>query len=95
MREDVWMEVEPELRPARIHNPATRYGVWWHDFAERIPWTGDAVDRQGVFDRSMENSPDMARSKKEWELLQQLVPSADLGSRLNAAVFLQSEMPFF
>jgi len=35
---DVWMELEPELRPPRIENPATRYGLWWHEFVQQIPW---------------------------------------------------------
>ena len=31
-------ETEPELRPLQTENPATRYGVWWHELAEQIPW---------------------------------------------------------
>src|SRR6202040_2100503 len=37
-----WIEIEPELRPPRIDNPATRYGVWWHDFAEKLDWRSES-----------------------------------------------------
>jgi ATP-dependent helicase/nuclease subunit A len=40
---DVWIEIEPELRPPRIENPATRYGLWWHDFVQQIPFCSHAA----------------------------------------------------
>ena len=94
--EDIWMEIEPELRPPRIDNPATRYGLWWHDFAERIPWGENNTRMEAVFQRSIESSPDMARSKREWQLLQERISSGtELGRRLKSATFIRSEMPFF
>jgi ATP-dependent helicase/nuclease subunit A len=96
LAEDVWVEVEPELRSPRTDNPATRYGVWWHDFAERLSWKSDPAQRHKVFERTVENSPDVVRSKREWQLLQQqLATKAEFGRRLDGAVSIQSEMPFF
>jgi ATP-dependent helicase/nuclease subunit A len=104
-----WIEIEPELRPARIDNPATRYGVWWHDFVEQIPWTcsrpaqsgrtDTATERRGyneIFERNVIASPDQARSKREWQLLQKQIESADgLATQLRAATLVRQEMPFF
>ena len=96
-----WIEVEPELRPPRIDNPATRYGVWWHDFVEQIPWacSRPAVEPLGyneLFTENLPYSPDQARSKREWQLLQkQIEPAAGLASHLQAASLVRQEMPFF
>src|SRR5207302_811452 len=111
---DEWIEIESELRPPRIDNPATRYGVWWHDFAEQIPWvrgasrTGvglafnspsepDLIEVwQEIFERTVPTSPDIARSKREWQLLQkQIESSAELGRYLREADLIRQEMPFF
>jgi len=91
-----WIEIEPELRPPRIDNPATRYGVWWHDFAEQLTWRSEAMRWQEIFERSLRVSPDIPRSKREWYLLQKQIESAtELGRRLRNASFVRQEMPFF
>lgn len=100
-----WMEIEPELRPARIENPATRYGVWWHDFVEQIPWvrrglalnSSEQLDlRETTFQSNIVASPDMARSKREWQLLQKQIGSNEgIGARLREANSVRQEMPFF
>jgi ATP-dependent exoDNAse (exonuclease V) beta subunit len=64
-----WIEIEPELRPPRIENPATRYGIWWHEFAEKIPWTSEEDAWRTAFEANLCNSPEPARSKREWKLL--------------------------
>jgi len=90
-RADVWLEIEPELRPPRIENPATRYGVWWHDFAQKIPWHSHPGAWQAAFDESVSNSPDPARSRREWKLLSKYAsenPEFFAGNIL-------AEMPFF
>ncbi|HZS16380.1 MAG TPA: UvrD-helicase domain-containing protein [Candidatus Udaeobacter sp.] len=93
---DEWIEVEPELRPARIDNPAIRYGLWWHDFAEQISWRSDAAEWQLVFEYNLVASPDLTRSKREWQLLyKQLGSSQGLGRYLRAASRIETEMPFF
>ena len=96
-----WMEVEPELRPPRIDNPATRYGVWWHDFVEQIPWacSRPAIASPGyneLFTQNLAYSPDQARSKREWQLLQkQMESNAGLATHLQAASLVRQELPFF
>src|SRR4029453_3019430 len=45
-----WIEIEPELRPSRVRNPATRYGIWWHEFAQKIPWHSQPNAWQAAFE---------------------------------------------
>jgi ATP-dependent exoDNAse (exonuclease V) beta subunit len=91
-----WIEIEPELRPPRIDNPATRYGVWWHDFAEQIPWWSEPDKWNETFEHNLAASPDVARSKREWQLLLKQIESAEgLGRRLRDANLVRQEMPFF
>jgi ATP-dependent exoDNAse (exonuclease V) beta subunit len=93
---DKWIEIEPELRPVRIDNPATRYGVWWHDFAEQIPWSLEPKEWSETFEHNLAASPDVARSKREWQLLLKQIESAEgLGRRLRDANLVRQEMPFF
>ena len=91
-----WIEIEPELRPPRIDNPATRYGVWWHDFVEQIAWRSNSDDWQKIFDCSIGASPDVARSKCEWQLLQKQIESNDeFARKLQRANLVRQELPFF
>jgi len=91
-----WIEIEPELRPPRIDNPATRYGVWWHDFAEQIPWWSEPRKWSETFEHNLAASPDVARSKREWQLLLKQIESAEgLGRPLRDANLVRQEMPFF
>lgn len=90
-----WLEIEPELRPVRIDNPATRYGVWWHEFAEQIPWS-EPEQWSETLERNLATSPDVARSKREWKLLRTHIELPDgLGRRLRDTNLLRQEMPFF
>lgn len=95
--DDIWLEVEPELRPARLDNPATRYGVWWHDFAQRIPWLEDAAKWDEVFNEQVAASPDAVRSTREWRLLRTKVNALRdlLIGWPNRIPILRAEMPFF
>jgi ATP-dependent exoDNAse (exonuclease V) beta subunit len=91
-----WIETEPELRPPRIDNPAKRYGVWWHDFAEQIDWRSEPKKWSDTFERNLAASPDVARSKREWQLLQRHIESVDgLARVLRDADLVRREMPFF
>ena len=91
-----WSETEPELRPLRIDNPATRYGLWWHEFAEQIPWSSELKNWNETFERNLAASPDPARSKREWQLLQKQIELAEgLGRHLRDANLVCQEMPFF
>jgi ATP-dependent exoDNAse (exonuclease V) beta subunit len=88
---ELWSEIEPELRPTRIDNPATRYGIWWHQFAQQIPWESQTDAWQAAFDRSVATSPDPARSRREWKLLNEFI--SEHQDFLGGNVFV--EMPFF
>ncbi len=91
-----WIEIEPELRPPRIDNPAKRYGIWWHDFAEQIDWRPEPKNWSETFERKVCTSPDVARSKREWQLLQRHIESVDgLVHVLRDADLVRQEMPFF
>jgi ATP-dependent exoDNAse (exonuclease V) beta subunit len=91
-----WIEIEPELRPPRIDNPATRYGVWWHDFAEQISWWCERKKWNETFEHNLAASPDVARSKREWQLLLKQIEAAEgLGRSLRGANLIRQEMPFF
>jgi ATP-dependent exoDNAse (exonuclease V) beta subunit len=88
--------LEPELRPPRIDNPAKRYGVWWHDFAEQIDWQSETKKWSDTFERNVTTSPDVARSKREWQLLRTHIESANgLARILRDAHQVRQEMPFF
>lgn len=90
-RAEVWLEIEPELRPPRIGNPATRYGIWWHEFAQNISWRSPPEDWHAAFEQSVLTSPDPARSKREWKLLSKYAcenPELFAGN-------IFAEMPFF
>ena len=66
---DAWIETEPELRSPRVGNPATRYGIWWHQFAQKIPWHRKRDTWQAAFEANLSDSPEPARAKREWKLL--------------------------
>jgi ATP-dependent exoDNAse (exonuclease V) beta subunit len=85
---DLWNETDPELRPLVQETPATRYGLWWHTFVQRLPWQSE--------DLLLPNSPDPARSAREWALLRkQLTSSTDLrAALLNPEAILHPEFPF-
>jgi ATP-dependent exoDNAse (exonuclease V) beta subunit len=88
---DAWIEIEPELRPPRVENPATRYGIWWHDFAQRIPWHSQRDAWQAAFEANLPDSPEPARSKREWKLLTKY--ASEHPGFFAANIF--PEMPFF
>ena len=68
---------DPDRRLSKT-SPALRYGLWWHDFVQRIPWVraGLAFNRHDetepwdrMFQMHVASSPDPARSLREWKLL--------------------------
>jgi ATP-dependent helicase/nuclease subunit A len=86
-----WIEIEPELRQPRVGNPATRYGIWWHEFAQKIPWHSQQDAWQTVFETNLSDSPEPARSKREWKLLTKY--AAEHPGFFGGSIF--AEMPFF
>ena len=85
---DVWNETDPELRPLLQESAAMRYGVWWHEFAQRLPWQSETF--------LLGNSPDPARSEREWKMLRErLTIGGDLRKALrNSDAVLHPEFPF-
>jgi ATP-dependent helicase/nuclease subunit A len=88
---DAWIEIEPELRSPRVENPATRYGIWWHDFAQKIPWHSQRDEWEATFEANLAESPEPARSKREWKLLNKY--ASEHPEFFAANIFV--EMPFF
>jgi ATP-dependent exoDNAse (exonuclease V) beta subunit len=84
-------ETESEFRARALPSAATRYGVWWHEFAQKIPWGSDPVAWQAAFDENLVASPDPARSTREWKLLRQYASE----SREFSAGNIFAEVPFF
>jgi ATP-dependent helicase/nuclease subunit A len=94
---DAWKEAESEFRARSLPGPATRYGVWWHEFAQKIPWNMDANLWHKVFQESLAVSPDPSRAKREWKLLREQISKLSdfpLRSATRTSVF-RPEMPFF
>ncbi len=88
---DVWKEAESEFRARTLPSAATRYGVWWHEFAQSIPWRSPPGDWQVAFEQTVLDSPNPARSKREWKLLSEHVAA----NRDFFAGNILAEMPFF
>ena len=88
---DAWIEIEPELRSPRVGNPATRYGIWWHEFAQTIPWHSQRDGWEATFEANLSDSPEPARSKREWKLLTEY--AAKHPGFFTGNIF--AEMPFF
>ncbi len=94
---DIWTKANGGLKPPVVANPATRYGLWWHDFIQQIPWSADARSWERIFEVNRQTSPDMARSTREWRLLRNhLSNSSDFRRRFTGRqVLVHSEMPFY
>ncbi|HEY2124208.1 MAG TPA: UvrD-helicase domain-containing protein [Chthoniobacterales bacterium] len=91
---DSWKEMERELRPLAVDSPATRYGIWWHEFAQRIPWLADEKAQEKMFREAEKESSNKGRSRREWELLRKQLANG-LREKLGAGQSaLQTEMPF-
>ena len=83
--------------PANFDNAATRYGTWWHNLAQRIPWSVEIDSWNEIFETALSESPDPARSGREWKLLLEYFSgAANFRQRFsNSEVVAHAEMPFF
>jgi ATP-dependent exoDNAse (exonuclease V) beta subunit len=63
------IEIEAQWRRGRIETPAMRYGIWWHDFIQKVAWKSQPEAWQATFEADLVDSPDPARSRREWKLL--------------------------
>jgi len=87
---DDWSE---NLKTPAAFSPALRYGVWWHEFMQQLPWDSDGESWKQIFERNKTASPDAARSKREWELLEKLLATdVDFRQRITRDI-IHREMP--
>lgn len=93
---DVIKEIEPEFRPSTFDNPATRYGNWWHDFAELFPWKDEPAVWEAFFRDRLVLSPNAERSIREWKLLRDNLKKGSQLCQLLAGknTIIKTEMPF-
>jgi ATP-dependent exoDNAse (exonuclease V) beta subunit len=89
---DIWQAVE---RTPAAASPAIRYGVWWHEFVQKIPWTEDAASWDAIFAAAHSSSPDMARSAREWKLLRMHISTISAFGAVNGSTVVYAELPFF
>ena len=85
---------------ARHGSIALRRGtrVWWHELAQKIPWSMEPDTWQSFFEASPRRvSPDPARSRREWILLRNRISRlSDFPARFsNGKTIVHAEMPFF
>ncbi|MEY2545190.1 MAG: CRISPR-associated exonuclease Cas4 [Verrucomicrobiota bacterium] len=94
---DVRKEIERDFRAATLPSAATRYGVWWHEFVQQIPWNSEPAKWDEIFAVALRDSPDRARSTREWQTLRSRVaklPDFPAQFAENNAVMAHAEMPF-
>jgi ATP-dependent exoDNAse (exonuclease V) beta subunit len=84
----------PTLRSA---SPALRYGLWWHDFVQRLRWDQDSDLWNALFEEYRKTSPDAARSLREWKLLLAHLSGPENFRRHfdGDKSIVHAEMPFF
>jgi ATP-dependent exoDNAse (exonuclease V) beta subunit len=90
--EEIWRAVE---RTPASASPATRYGLWWHEFVQKIPWKENASAWDAFFDATHASSPDMTRSAREWKLLRENISDISAFGSVNGSTVVHAEMPFF
>jgi ATP-dependent helicase/nuclease subunit A len=78
-------------------SPALRYGLWWHDFIQRLGWNENPDSWSRVFDQQKTMSPDPARSLREWKLLLTHLSGPENFRRHfdGDKSIVHAEMPFF
>jgi len=85
------------LPSPRSTSPALGYGLWWHDFIQRLDWNENRDSWNRVFEKQKNLSPDPARSLREWKLLFAHLSDAENFRREfegNKSI-VHAEMPFF
>jgi ATP-dependent exoDNAse (exonuclease V) beta subunit len=76
--------------------PALQYGLWWHQFMQRLNWNDKAEEWERIFAEQKKISPNPARSLREWKLLLEHLSAAGSFRRVfSENDFAHSEMPFF
>jgi ATP-dependent exoDNAse (exonuclease V) beta subunit len=76
-------------------SPALRYGLWWHQFVQRLHWQEQKESWNRIFDQQKRVSPDPTRSAREWKLLtNHLNEPENFRAEFAADDLVHSEMPF-
>lgn len=93
---DVWKETETEFRARSFPSEATRYGVWWHEFVQQVPWNADPAEWDKIFDAALHDSPVQERAASEWRTFRRRISKqSDFPSCFtNGAAVVHVEMPF-
>ena len=80
----------------RSTGPALQYGLWWHQFVQRLRWNENSEEWERVFEDQKKISPDPARSLREWKLLlKHLSAGENFRRTFSDNDPGHSEMPFF
>jgi ATP-dependent exoDNAse (exonuclease V) beta subunit len=83
------------LRLPRPASPALRYGLWWHDFVQRLKWDKGDGGWNEEFAEHQKLSPDPARSLREWKLLlNHLSGTDDFRKFAGDELITHPELPF-
>ena len=82
-------------RAGQLDNAATRYGHWWHQLLQRLPWS-DEQKWDEIIRSALENSPERKRAEKEWKLFRaHLAAKEDFRKHFAVDRFVaRSEVPF-
>ena len=90
-------EAEPENEMEReddrpsAENPGIRYGTWWHEFMESIPWSQPRDVWRQKFNAAQTASPQPERSAREWALF----CDSELARWLETpGLLIHNELPF-
>ena len=87
--------VSPSMRAGTLDNTATRYGRWWHQLLQRLPWNDESAWDE-MLNAALSNVADRQRAEKEWQLfLAHISGTEDFRRRFASRQFeARSEVPF-
>jgi ATP-dependent helicase/nuclease subunit A len=89
---DAWKEREIEFRARTLPSAATRYGVWWHEFMQLLPWN-DENWWQSIFESRRSEAPEEKRFSREWNVFRKCFAGEAAFPR--SGFVAHSELPFF
>jgi ATP-dependent exoDNAse (exonuclease V) beta subunit len=88
-------EAEPEAAAEREEpspdNPAIRYGTWWHETMETMPWAQPREMWDKHAEAAFQTSPQPERARREWEILRDSEFARWLAT---PSLVIQRELPF-
>ena len=88
---ETWAEREEDQPTANPDHFGTRYGTWWHELVEVVPWSQPVAAWEEKFAAALVRSPQPERSVREWNLFR----SSELAAWLaHPQRLIQVETPF-